>query len=244
MTKLFYAFSPIVLVFIILSFTGCESTGVSTGEAVIKGRVTDSKTFVQIIGAEITTTPATTTVMSDSLGNFIIPGIAAGSYTVTAKKYGYGTKSSTVEVTGSDTSTVAIKMDWLNIYTFNNIVVDEYWQDSSHSAVNIYLGYITTELDNANKDIQSPRVKQESYDSTKNRANFFILKQRNTGINSDDSSRKVDEKVYPLRVTVNDFFIKDKKIPRKIWQFLFDNRKWKYIIPDDYFNFNTYEESN
>jgi len=122
---------------------------------------------VQLVGATITTTPATSTVLADSLGNFEITGISPGTYTITATKAGYYTKKTTVDLIGDDTANVVMKLFFLNIYSYSNIIVDEYFGDASYSGVNVYLGYKVNELDNANKDIQLR-------DSNGTSANFYL----------------------------------------------------------------------
>jgi hypothetical protein len=147
--------------------SGCESSGSSSGTSVIKGRAIDSLTFVQLIGATITTTPETSTVLADSLGNFEINGIEPGTYTITASKAGYYTTRATVDLVGDDTANVVMKLLFLNIFSYNNIIVDEYFGDQSYSGVDVYAGNRVTELDNANKDIQLR-------DSSGTSANFFL----------------------------------------------------------------------
>ncbi|MDD5363258.1 MAG: carboxypeptidase-like regulatory domain-containing protein [Ignavibacteria bacterium] len=167
MIKLLKILSPIFVFSIIIILSGCESSGSSSGTSVIRGRAIDSVTFVQLIGATITTTPATSTVLADSLGNFEITGIEPGAYTITASKAGYYTTKTTVELSGDDTANVVMKLLYLNIFSYNNIIVDEYFNDQSYSGVNVYLGNRVTELDNANKDIQ---LRDSSGTST----NFFF----------------------------------------------------------------------
>lgn len=146
---------PIATFFIILSFSGCESGGFTTsGASVIKGRVTDSTSFVQLIGATITTLPETSTVLSDTLGYYTITGLSAGTYTVTAKMPGYYTRTYTIDIQDEDTATVNLKMYFANVFTYGPITVDEYFNDTSYSGVNVYLGRAVQEIDNANKDIQ------------------------------------------------------------------------------------------
>ncbi|MCE1164507.1 MAG: carboxypeptidase-like regulatory domain-containing protein [Bacteroidetes bacterium] len=146
---------PVLAFFIILSISGCESgSTVATGSAVIKGRVIDSASSVQITGAAITTLPATSNVTSDSLGNFIISDLTAGTYTVTAKKQGYYSRSYTFDIADGDTLALTMKMYYTNIFSYGPFVVDEYFDDNSYSGVNVYQGYSVKESDNANKDIQ------------------------------------------------------------------------------------------
>ncbi len=155
MIKLFRFALPISVFLIILSISGCESGGlVSEGASVIKGRVMDSTTSNSISGATITTLPETSTILSDSVGNYTITGLSAGTFTVTAVKSGYYSRSITIDLADEDTATVNLKMFFTNVFTYGPITVDEYFGDTSYSGVNVYLGRAVTEIDNANKDIQ------------------------------------------------------------------------------------------
>lgn len=83
----------IVICFIALVSCSEEQTGSSlTGDAVLKGKVVDSKTFVPIANARISTSPVTSTFFTDADGNFDFGKIAAGEYSVKAEKEGYITK--------------------------------------------------------------------------------------------------------------------------------------------------------
>jgi TolB protein len=60
----------------------------------IQGIVLDAKTSKPLIGVEVSTTPASSSVITNDKGEFTIPNIATGNVTVNAKKYNF--KSSTV----------------------------------------------------------------------------------------------------------------------------------------------------
>lgn len=154
MIKLFRFALPISVFLIILSISGCESGGLVTeGASVIKGRVMDSTTSNSISGVTITTLPETSTILSDSVGNYTITGLSAGTFTVTAVKNNYYSRSITIDLADEDTATVNLKMFFTNVFTYGPITVDEYFGDTSYSGVNVYLGSAVQVL-NANRDIQ------------------------------------------------------------------------------------------
>lgn len=76
---------------LILTFSCSEDTldVVRTGR--ISGKVIDRETGERLNGAKITTNPASTTVFSDSLGNFMMDDIIVDDYSVKAELEGYST---------------------------------------------------------------------------------------------------------------------------------------------------------
>lgn len=85
-------------IFLILFFSCSEDTldVVRTGR--ISGKVIDKVTGDRLSGAKVTTNPASTTVFSDSLGNFTMDDIIVDDYSVQAELDGYasGFESTTV----------------------------------------------------------------------------------------------------------------------------------------------------
>jgi len=67
---------------------------------------------------------------------------------------GWFTKNYSVTVADRDSAVADFKMLFSNIYAYDNLIVSEFFNDNSYSAVNLYLGKIVTELDATNKDIQ------------------------------------------------------------------------------------------
>ncbi len=65
----------------------------------ITGKVTDKQNNQPIVGAQITTNPVTSSVVTGSDGNYTIPDVKSGQYTITAKKDGYNDNTTTVSVT-------------------------------------------------------------------------------------------------------------------------------------------------
>ncbi|RIJ33970.1 carboxypeptidase-like regulatory domain-containing protein [Pontibacter oryzae] len=99
MLKTALPFKLVVLFLLILGFTACnEDTIEPNGEGVLSGQVLDSDTNAPLSGISISTSPATTALITDANGMFIISDITAGDYTITAKKSGFKTESVTVAV--------------------------------------------------------------------------------------------------------------------------------------------------
>jgi hypothetical protein len=154
-----------------LTLSGCESTtGVNNGDGVIRGNIKDSTSTTNLDSVVITTTPATSTVMTNSSGNFIIPGVEDGTYTVTAKKLGYFTRTTTAIVIDADTAIANTRMMFTGVYVFNNITVQEtnigY---TNRSGVDLFRGIAIDEVApiDPNKDIQMR-------DSSGTSTNFYL----------------------------------------------------------------------
>jgi hypothetical protein len=161
-----------MLVFLALAFfasiiiNGCESSS-TTGTKVIRGNVKDSTANYSLADVLITTVPSSSNGVTDSAGNFVITGVEEGSYVLTFKKDGYYSKSLSVLTPTDTTELDSVKMFFINLWVFNGLTVSEYFDDNSYSAVNLYLGQVVQETNNANKDIQLR-------DSSGTSANFFF----------------------------------------------------------------------
>ncbi|HEV3103923.1 MAG TPA: PKD domain-containing protein [Candidatus Dormibacteraeota bacterium] len=79
------------------------------GDSNIVGNVTDSVTGVAIVGAQVYTQPATTSVTTDSAGNYLLT-ILAGSYSVLFSAGQYNTDFGTVTTAVGGTSTVNMSL--------------------------------------------------------------------------------------------------------------------------------------
>lgn len=76
----------------LISLIGCsEDTLEPVYTGAISGKVVDKESGEPLSGAKITTNPASTTIFSDSLGNFMMYNILVDDYSVQAEKEGYTT---------------------------------------------------------------------------------------------------------------------------------------------------------
>ena len=104
----------LVLIIICLSFS-CKTKPTETPplETKITGKVLDKTSNSALSGAVITTNPTTSSVTTDANGNYTIPDVSAGQYTVTAAKDGYGSSFVTVTVTEGNTVNADIQLETL-----------------------------------------------------------------------------------------------------------------------------------
>lgn len=103
----------ISFLFIILLFAGCskdDNPVNTTTKGTISGKITDQISGNAISGASITTQPPTTNVTSDNSGNYIIPDVEAGNYTLSVAKNGYVSYTSNVNVTAGQNTVVNIAL--------------------------------------------------------------------------------------------------------------------------------------
>jgi len=125
-----------VLAFSVLGgglLTGCddETIGPQT-RGTIDGQVLDATSQEPVARANVTTSPPTRSVLTDSAGRFSLPDVPTGNYTVDAVKNGFETGSTTINVEpdeateatlllersddfGGQTDSLAVELiDWYN----------------------------------------------------------------------------------------------------------------------------------
>jgi len=80
----------------------------------ISGTVTDVGTATPLVGASVSTQPATTTATTGAQGTYTISNVSPGSYTVTASVSDYVEESVSVTVTAGQTATanLALQADY------------------------------------------------------------------------------------------------------------------------------------
>ncbi|MBB6612487.1 carboxypeptidase-like regulatory domain-containing protein [Pontibacter sp. Tf4] len=101
----------ILLFALLIGFAACnEDTIAPTGEGSISGVVLNAETSQPMIGAAITTNPASTAVVTDDEGRFRLVGVSGGNYMVTAKKAGYKNETVSVAVKNDVQTDVVIMM--------------------------------------------------------------------------------------------------------------------------------------
>jgi hypothetical protein len=155
------------------AISGCESTtGLANGNGVIKGNIKDTTSLIPLDSVVITTTPATSTVMTNASGDYIISGVEDGTYTLTAKKPGYFTRTTTATVVDADTATANTRMRFTGVYSFNITIQEANSIYTNLSAVDLIRGIAINEvqLNDPNKDIQM----RNSYDTLGNSVDFYL----------------------------------------------------------------------
>ncbi len=105
----------VVIMTFILIFTCKQApTDAPIIQTQITGKVTDSKSTQPIVGAQITSNPATSSVVTGNDGNYTIPDVKPAQYTITAKKDGYIDNTTTVTVIEGKTVNADIQLNKLS----------------------------------------------------------------------------------------------------------------------------------
>jgi hypothetical protein len=97
-----------LFILIVLTAAGCGTRTSLRGSIV--GTVVDSQTGIGVSGATLLTSPSTTTVTTDINGNFAIPDVQPGVFTVTANATDYNSNSVTVTIDSGLTATTNITL--------------------------------------------------------------------------------------------------------------------------------------
>ncbi|WP_299991531.1 carboxypeptidase-like regulatory domain-containing protein [uncultured Pontibacter sp.] len=88
-----------------------EDTVEPEGEGSITGVVLDGSTSNPLVAVSISTNPATSAIVTDAEGRFLIEGIGSGDYSITAKKSGYKTEAVNVAVRHDKQTNVTIILE-------------------------------------------------------------------------------------------------------------------------------------
>ena len=101
----------IVFAFAILLLSACQETTINpVAVGTLRGSVTD--TFGEAVAnARVETSPASSVVLTDSAGQFVIEGINAGEYTVTAKLATFRNETLTVTVAANQTTQAVFSLE-------------------------------------------------------------------------------------------------------------------------------------
>lgn len=109
MVKKWIALTAAFILITTVMFQSCSDEPVSpVNTGTISGQVTDATDDSPIAGASIATTPATSALLTDDSGNYIITDVEEGTYSVKATKTGYNTGSVSVAVKSEKTTTANI----------------------------------------------------------------------------------------------------------------------------------------
>ncbi len=97
-----------LLVSVLSCSTNSPTDIATTGD--IRGQVTDQVTGVPVSGINISTQPTTQTVVTDANGDFLIPQVTIGNYTIDIKSSLYVPKQVTVSVTAGGVASASISL--------------------------------------------------------------------------------------------------------------------------------------
>ncbi len=101
----------LIFAFAIVLLTACQETTINpVAVGTLQGSVT-SPSGEAVANARVETSPASSVVLSDSLGQFLIEGISAGEYTVTAKLTSFRSETLTVTVAANQTTQVVFTLE-------------------------------------------------------------------------------------------------------------------------------------
>ena len=105
-----YLIVPLIALCLLLS---CKTKPTETPvlETKISGKIVDKDNNNAIVGAQVTTSPTTSSVSTDGSGSYTIPDVKAGQYVVSAAKIGYSSNSISVVVTEGKTSSADIQLE-------------------------------------------------------------------------------------------------------------------------------------
>jgi len=120
-------------IFILLTSCKDEGNPIQTPiTGTIQGKVTNSTGDSLIAGATVTTSPPTSSVTTNSSGEYTISDVSPGQYSVTAIKGGYNSGTVTISVAAGKTTTANIPLNLSSVvtglvayYPFNNNANDE-----------------------------------------------------------------------------------------------------------------------
>lgn len=102
-------FSGIIGLSLLLIAAGCDDSSLgpkTRGD--IQGQVQDAETNAPISGVNITTSPPTSSLVTDDTGQFTLPDIETGNYTITANKTDYNANTVTVSVRENEVTQATI----------------------------------------------------------------------------------------------------------------------------------------
>jgi len=104
--------SPVLFLFSALLMISCAKTNVEVEEfGDISGLVIDSETEEGVRNVNITTTPPSSSILTNNDGSFEIIGVPAGGYTVQARKPGFINNSVSVSVNDNDVTSARIFLE-------------------------------------------------------------------------------------------------------------------------------------
>jgi TolB protein len=105
-------FLTVVIIIINTLILGCSENPSEPDELLgtITGIVTNSESNETLPGARVTTSPSTSSKVTDASGSYTIPDIEPGTYVVSVEKEGYTTKSASVNVEADRTVSADLQL--------------------------------------------------------------------------------------------------------------------------------------
>lgn len=95
-----------------LAILGCENDLLEPDlRGSIEGQVIDAETNAALGGAGITTNPPSSSLLTDGEGRFRLENLPEGNYTVTARRNGYRSNTTTVSVRDGETTPAVIFLE-------------------------------------------------------------------------------------------------------------------------------------
>jgi hypothetical protein len=114
MKKLSLILLVILVTFLFMTCKKNESNPTQTQTTgTVQGQITNTTGDTVIAGALVTTSPATSSVSSNTQGNYTIANVSPGQYTVTAAKGGYTPGSVAISVSAGQTTTANIHLSYV-----------------------------------------------------------------------------------------------------------------------------------
>jgi len=107
--KMFIPFMAAYLLLLLFSCSDDTVSPITTG--VIKGQVLDAVNNQKLKESSITTSPATSAILTDDNGNFMFRALDEGKYTISATKSGYKKGIVSVNVIAGDTAQAVLQLD-------------------------------------------------------------------------------------------------------------------------------------
>lgn len=109
MSRRMFSLAALLLVVVIVGCSDETAPGPTSGAIV--GKVLSGKELNPVVGAVVTTQPPTSSVLTDSVGQFRFPSVANGNYYLTARRTGFGSGNTTISVRGGETTIATILLD-------------------------------------------------------------------------------------------------------------------------------------
>ncbi|WP_022821687.1 carboxypeptidase regulatory-like domain-containing protein [Hymenobacter norwichensis] len=104
--------SWLLVLFISQLLAGCEETTIDPAQyGSLAGLVVESQNNTPLANATITTTPATSSFLTDAQGRFTLPQLATGRYTLSARKTDYTPQEVALTVTEGAPTTVTLVLE-------------------------------------------------------------------------------------------------------------------------------------